>query len=251
MAILLAALLAGQSSPAQTTTLPERMAPLAKKGDVKGLMGLTNDIKKLKNSDPTAFFNAYDQLTATLEAIGPKEHEAVPALKLATEQALSAPCPAEASSVIGCLQAKQRMVQRLTGAFPDDTSLEAKITANLLGEIRAAMIPNYKEARILLNVAPPLSPKSSIGYAAGMDPAAIQDPNARAAYLKAIDDNNQNRYRNQLQLRVLPDLNQEITPLCLKYGKALVALKPAEAGDIAQKTAQTAHLTEQEAEILK
>ena len=115
------------------------------------------------------------------------------------------------------------MVERLVRVFPVDYSLDAQSLAQLLGEVRGAMIPNYERAQVLMNVSPPITPTNG-GVFSGMNPKAIHDPVARAAYEKAIAENNRRAAENKLQLDILANINRAMTPLFLNYGKALLAL---------------------------
>ena len=73
----------------------------------------------------------------------------------------------------------------------------ARLLSLCLGKIRKEIIPNYKWAPACPNVVPPLSGGQPVF--AGMDPAAISDPVARAAYEKAIRKNNENGVTNSRQ----------------------------------------------------
>ena len=78
-----------------------------------------------------------------------------------------------------------------------------------------------------------------------MDPNAISDPVAREAYLKAIDENAQIGEENDLQLHTLPEINGKMTPLFLRYIKALLAINP-DAKRQTNTLAILAHLTKDE-----
>lgn len=71
----------------------------------------------------------------------------------------------------------------------------------LLSRCRKQAIPNFEPLPVALNIAPPVAdPTKGVAMTAGMDPEAIKDPKAKAAYLKAIAENSANRAKNLEQL---------------------------------------------------
>jgi len=77
-----------------------------------------------------------------------------------------------------------------------------QLLCRYLGRIRKEMVPNFKPKPAVMNVVPPIIPPGRPGqpqvFTSGMDPAAIEDPTARAAYEEAIRKNSENiRYNSR------------------------------------------------------
>jgi hypothetical protein len=148
-----------------------------------------------------------------------------------------------------CFRSKEEIVQRilrLSTSAPD--FLHAQMLARFLGEVRAARIPGYKHALVSLNVAPPIMPKGGGPINSGMDPQAITDPEARAAYERAIAENDLRNYGNEFQL-TLSTINHTITANTLNYIRRLFIANP-KAKDQMDRLAELGHLTKEERDQL-
>ena len=81
-------------------------------------------------------------------------------------------------------------------ASGDDRVRYAAMVILFMKRLNQDIIPDFKPRPVYANVAPPIS---SGPMMAGMSPSAIKDPVARAAYLKAIEENSQNNVLNSKQ----------------------------------------------------
>ena len=120
------------------------------------------------------------------------------------------------------LQAMEDLVSYFTSQ--DSVPLEerkshARLLARCLGKVRTEMVPNFKRKPATMNVMPPVmpSPEFPMTGAAGMDPNDIDDPVARAAYIAAIQVNEENHLWNQRQQTLNISLDPNISRDVIYY----------------------------------
>lgn len=81
------------------------------------------------------------------------------------------------------------LIQPSPESFSALRSRNTRLLMIVLSKARNAKIPNFNPNKpLFVNLAPPINPGNE-PLIAGMDPAAIKNPEARAAYEKAIADN--------------------------------------------------------------
>jgi hypothetical protein len=185
-------------------------------------------------------------LGSVLEHVAKTNPAALTELKSQSEMVLNKQCSTNPAVQINCLEPKLQIAERLTRNFSNCNLKDAQILAKFLGEVRTAIITNYQRADVLANVMPPIAPTNSrIGVFSGMDPKVIADPTARAAYERAIAENNERGDENDLQFIILPEINLKLTPLFLGYVRTLFAFD-SEAKIKANSLIISAHLTKDE-----
>jgi hypothetical protein len=92
----------------------------------------------------------------------------------------------------------------------DERQASVRLLSCYLGRLRKEIVPNYRRKLVLRNVCPPVIGQSTVPLSAGMDPKAIDDPTARAAYEAAIKENCRNNLMNARQY----DLREAEQQLC-------------------------------------
>ncbi len=128
-------------------------------------------------------------------------------------------------------------------AKPTFKAEDARLLAMFLGEVRGAIIFDYKPVRVFATVMPPQN--SGQGTFSGMAPTAIKDPGARTEYERAIEANELNKYQNRLQTVVLPPIESNMKRIILNYFKLGISQRP-DFGNALPELMSLAHLTEAE-----
>jgi hypothetical protein len=127
-------------------------------------------------------------------------------------------------------------------APPKECQANVRLLSSYLGEMRQAIVPNFKRRPVEMNVAPP--PGAKQFTMAGMDPEAIHDPNIRAQYKAAIDKNRENNLMNTRQF-VLRNLDREMCGPILDYMVRVLQLPPR-SSTLADECIKHARLTAEE-----
>jgi hypothetical protein len=228
--------------------IEERIGMAQAEGSLSQLSLLTAEIEKMWPGEPSNYFKFQDQLGKALLMLSKTNTQAQKVLEDQTMLALSKPCSTNPAAAIVCFPLKESITKRILITTASKPSLaHASSAARSLGEIRETVIPGYRRADVFLNVAPPI-PSGPID--GGMDPKAIKDPQARAAYETAIAENSQRGQMNDLQLSVLPEINREVSRLFMDYAQKLFA-QDKEIRNQADMLAELAHLTESERKALR
>jgi hypothetical protein len=230
--------------------LQERIDAAQVEGSVIKLSALVDKCETLWPSNATLYFQSENKVGEALEVLAKTNSAAVQELESQAKIVLGKHCPEGARAANACLKSKFQIAERfvnITAAAPDFHG--AKILAKFLGEVRTTLNTNYHFTLMSANVMPPIAPKGQ-GVFTGMDPNAISDPVARAAYLKAIDKNAQIGDENDLQLHTLPEINRTMTSYFIRYTKELFA-QNSEAKSEANNLATLAHLTQNEQQQLQ
>ena len=105
-------------------------------------------------------------------------------------------------------------IQTTPEKFTELRSRNTRLLMIVLSKARAAKIPNFKHGTLFVDVDPPINPDDE-PMLTGMDPKAIKNPAARAAYEKAIADNtkaaeeqNEQLYIQRLLDHTVPKVEQ-------------------------------------------
>jgi hypothetical protein len=190
-------------------------------GAIPVLSGIADEIEGLYATNRADYFKQHEQLESVLEKLAVTNTTAMKELKRQIQQGLQKECPqTNPELAMVCLNAKGLIANRLMRILKltDDSEIAGNL-AGFLGEIRTMAIHDYKRHEASDNVAPPIQSGGPLN--AGMAPEAIADPKARAAYEKAIAENNRHISENKLQCDVLPRLNHEMTVYFTNYCKKL------------------------------
>jgi hypothetical protein len=229
----------------EAQSLQERISAAQTDGSVDKLSSLASEAESLWTNNMDAYFDFQNKISAALEPLSKTNSAAMQELEVQAENVLGKQYPDGAHAENVSFKSKFSIAERLAKASisaPDIRS--AEIQAKFLGQVRTAIIPNYHFKMEEMNVAPPVAPTNGFTIA-GMNPAAISDPVARAAYEKAIAENAQRDDENDLQLHTLPDINKTLTTYFFDYVKVLFT-QNSELKSQANNLATLAHLTENE-----
>jgi hypothetical protein len=221
---------------------------------VPDLMALGGEVEPLWPNQPALYFQACDQLGAVLEPLSATNTEAREELERECGRSLARRCPTNLATADLCLRSKSQIAERFAERFQPPSAQHAEILANFLGEVRAMMITNYHPFTTYLNIGPPIQPMNSNGVASfafsGMNPKAIRDPIAKAAYEQAIAENGEHGLENTLQTLTLPELNCHLTWLFVGYTKGVFAKDPRSTNQAAA-LAKTARLTAEKESVMR
>lgn len=250
-ALYLAIFTISMLSHGEAQSIEERIKVGQAEGSVPKLSALANEIEGLRTNNVVLYFQSCDRLGAALETLAVTNSDALLELLKQTERTLNQKCPTNPTIAGLCFNSKLNVAERLmrNSTKPDVQDIQG--LAKFLGEVRTTIITNYQFMEVLMNVTPPIVPTNSrMGVFSGMDPKAISDPVARAAYEKAIEENNQRGAENDLQQNVMPEINRTMTPLFLDYVKTATKQNPKFKKLVAD-LAMTAHLTKDEDIMLR
>ena len=245
LALYSTALLFGIKAYGDNASLQERINAAQFEGSVTNLSALAIEVENLWTNDAVLYFQSEQKITEALEPLTRTNSAALQELENQTKNILGKNCPKGAHDANACFKLKFRVAEQFTRVFISAPNFRgAETLAKFLGEVRTTIIANYKFTPMQMNVMPPVAPKGQMIFT-GMDPNAISDPVARAAYEKAIDENAQKADENDLQLHTLPEINHTMTLHFFDYTETLLAQSP-EAKKQKANLAALAHLTEDE-----
>jgi hypothetical protein len=238
-------------SYSEAQSIQERIKADQAEGSVPKLTALADEIEVLWTNEVVLYFQSYDQLGTALETLATTNSDAMHELLKQTERVLDRKCPTNPAVAASCFSSKLSIAEQLMRNLTKPNIQDIQCLAKFLGEVRTAIITNYQWAKVEMNVMPPIAPTNSrMGVISGMDPKAISDPVARAAYEKAIDENNQRGAENDLQQNTLPEINRTMTPLFLDYVKIAFRQNPKTKKSSASLT-EMAHLSNVERQQLQ
>ena len=228
-------------------SLTEQISEAQSQGSVSSLSALATRIESLWPKDPDAYYKLQTQLGKALEPLAQTNSEATSVVNKQAHLVIRKSCPKNPDGAIVCFNSKVEIVERelrLSASAP--TVSDAQLLTKVMGEMRSTMIPGYKRADVFMNVDPPLgSGSSQMGSFAGMDPNVITNCRAKAAYLKAIQENCLRNSTNTLQLHTLPESYHALRLYFLNYVKELIAKNP-DARQQLNELMATARLNEEE-----
>ena len=228
-------------TPANANTMSDSIK--AAQGEPSNFERLIAEISDLSNTPE--YFIYQDELGAAMAPVAKTNSSVSLKLKQQSEIALSKRCPAATPDITAKMfEAKFKIATRLANVFSHERNIRhAKILGEFVGEVHANMIPDYKRLPAPANVMPPI--RGGEPMVAGMDPKAIKDPKARAAYEAAIEESKLNGQKNNLQLTVLPHLRKFSVMMLAGYCNQLFASQPQEKQHL-KELVSSAHLTEKE-----
>lgn len=125
---------------------------------------------------------------------------------------------------------------------PSKRHAKLRVLAQVLGDVRAEMQPNYVQRQVVANVQPP--PGGEGIRIAGMNPKAIADPVAREKYEAAIRENKLANLMNKRQ-RELRRMDIEFAKPIVEYLGRVVATDATAVG-IVHEAITSARLTDAE-----
>lgn len=226
-------------------SIEDRITTARTKGETSALARIANDVDALNATEPADYFRYHEQLEAVLETLGATNAVALAELEKQIQSHLRKQCQHTNPEIIGlCLDSKSASARRLTRVAGSKMSAEfLDSVAVFLCEIRTMIVPEYKPLPVSDNVLPPL--RTGGPMLAGMDPKAIADPKARAAYENALTENRACHFQNRLQFKVLPRLNREVTDIFSNLCKT-VSKKIKFSRDEVDRLANAARLSQEE-----
>lgn len=197
----------------------ERMGTLQTNNSIPELSALANDCETLWPSNETLYFQYEYAIERTLAKSAKNSPVALRELENQTEKIVDKHSDAPDSGNIR-FRIKSQVVEsfvNVSRSAPDFYG--AQILAKFLGEVRATIITNYQSKPVKkMSMMPPGKYVSPGVY--------VFDTNAMPAYLKALEETSRIDDKNALQLRFLPEVNQEITSDFFSYSKVLLARNP-------------------------
>lgn len=188
--------------------------------NLRRIADLAKQVDSLWPEQSARYFALQERLASALATMSATNTVAWQELGRLASNILARPCPADVRLALPCFQAKDSIAGRLANASVASTNLGflyARMLAGFLGEVRAVVIADFKPLRVLPNVSPPVGLGPG---AAGIDPKAIADPVARAAYERTIQDNLQRAATNELQF-ALRQIEDRVNQTLAAYWKEL------------------------------
>ena len=228
-------------------SLQEKISIAKSRQLVLSFSNLTMEAEAVWPTNNEAYFRISEQLGTVLENLAQTNSVALTLLRNQSTLALEKRIPTNPILAVACYDLKVLAAQRLA-RLPINPNLEdAELLATFLGEIRRATKTNYQRATVVANVAPPIPPAGTnrMGVFAGMSPEAISDPEARAAYVKAIGENGMRACENDLQFLILPAADRKVRACFFGYTDRLFRKAPELRAQI-NKLAGLAHLRTEE-----
>jgi len=234
-------LLAMRIASAHAEGFKDQIEEAVNSGSEQRLSLLSSRIEAVFKTNATDYFQYHEQFEAALEKRG---QSAVKELRKQMALAMEKQCAqSNAEVALDCFAGKEKVANRLMRTTNSKPELElAEQLARFVGEVRTAIIPGYHRQEVELNVLPPIQTGP---INAGMDPKAIADPVARAAYEKAIAENSDRSSMNTLQMVVLPKMDQSVSSNFIRYVKTMVDQNP-QTKEQTTRLSALAKLTEQE-----
>jgi hypothetical protein len=246
LAIIIASYQAN-ASPASLANLTARIKGAETQGSISDLSALSKEIEMLWPKDLETYFYAYKQLEIAWEKLAETNIAAREEMAKLDQRTLAKDRPSGAYQLNAYLRTKAAIIQQevnLDLATSNPNIAEARKLLELMGEVRSLMIPGYKRTITFMNVSPP-SNRGKQSIVSGMDPNELKDPQDRADYLKAIEENRLLSETNTLQDRILPEIQNAVKVNLSNYCRALFATYPEDKQEFSN-LAKLAHLTEEE-----
>jgi len=208
--------------------------------------------ERLWPSNAVAYFQASASLISEFAPLVITNSSLRGVLEEQARDALGKKASTNSTCAVEWFRAKEELASKLIELSPKPSASNIMALAVFLGEIRAATISNYHRRTVYSNISPPLQPTntSGLGYFDGMNPDLIADRTARDAYIRARAENAENAQQNDLQLLVLPDIDQALSrKLLLVYRSALKGKSSARLDF--EELSRAARLSQQEREAFR
>ena len=123
-------------------------------------------------------------------------------------------------------------IQMTQDTYSSLRSRNTRLLMIVLSRTRAAKIPNLNPKPVFVNIEPPINPGHQ-QLIAGMDPADIKNPEARAAYEKALADNDKATDERSEQMAVDKILRHSV-PRAEQYLVKVYSIKPFNDAELAE-----------------
>ncbi len=220
-----------------TKRITDTIALEASSGDIRGLMDTLPELELLWKQDPLAYLTAVKVAAPALRATSDAGARKA-ALDLFAN-VLEKTAPTETEAAAGYFGLKDKIISAYFD-LEEVRSNKARLlmVADFLGEIRSRRIPNYKNQGTN-------APGLKILIAAGtMEAKELTNPEQKAAYEKAVEQNKEDMNMNLLQLALF-SANGGLAFALIETAKEFPATK-AENRDFYEELTKRAKLTPEE-----